>query len=197
MANDVYYVLRAVSKDKAVLERLFSIMNYHDPEYFIYKVFSAFSKDWVVERDGFYSIDIEGTVAWGLHNWFADEEDVGCIISTGYEKDEKGNLDLNKPIKGTAHYIGLKGLCLKLGIGVEVWSEDINMCFQEHVVFDRNGNGFGSSRDYDGWSEEEFKKLTPEMKKEEGLPEYYVPKYGYGSDWGTFIPGAEIFNYEK
>ena len=127
MANNCFYTMNAVAKDKAVLERLLDIMNYRDNEYCIYRCFSA---DMVgeTEEDGFYRMEISGYVAWSCTHWFDHEEELGNKGSTG------------------AHYVTLDILCRKLGIGIELFSEECGCQFQEHYMVDHNGNVLWNER---------------------------------------------------
>ena len=130
MANNCFYTMKAVSENKEALERLISIMEYKDPEYFIYRCFEAHSN---IYKDGeYYVADISGDVAWSCSNWFGTEEKPEELIVL--KKDDNWN-----PIHGTAHYITLDLLCKKLGVGIEVFSEESGCCFQEHYMVNSEG----------------------------------------------------------
>ena len=131
MANDCLYTIKAVAKEKSALERLVSIMEYKDPEYFIYRCFEAYSN---IFKDGdYYVADISGSVAWSCSNWFGHEEKPEELIVLKYDEN------MNKTY-GTSHYITLDLLCKKLGVGIELYSEESGCCFQEHYLVDVNGN---------------------------------------------------------
>lgn len=148
MANNCFYTMKAVAKDKSALERLISIMTYKDPEYFIYRCFDANAE---ISQDGdYYVADITGDVAWSCTRWFESEEKPEELIILKYE-------DGMKPIYGTAHYITLDVLCKKLGIGIELYSEESGCCFQEHYIVNHNGELIiNESVDWteDWWDEE-------------------------------------------
>ena len=120
MANYCVYSMVAVSKDKSALERLIKIMRYEDEEYYIYRCFSAVGNK-IEENDGLYSVLIDGDVAWSCSKWFESTEDFNDISKTN------------------AHYISLDLLCEKLGIGIELFSEESGNCFQEHYLVKHDG----------------------------------------------------------
>ena len=121
MANNCFYTIKAVSKDKNALERLIKIMNYEDNEYYIYRCFSAY-KDDEYDKNDLYVIMISGDCAWSCVKWFDNQE-----VFT--DKDENN-----------AHYVTLDILCEKLKIGIELFSEEPGVGFQEHYVVHSNGN---------------------------------------------------------
>lgn len=139
MANNCFYQMKVVADKKENIERLLTILNYKDNEYFIYRVFSADNFDVIVEENGLFYAVIEGDVAWSCAKWFETEEDEKTLICLGYEKDENGMELFDKPIYGTAHYITLDLLCKKLNIGIELYSEECGCEFQEHYVVNHNG----------------------------------------------------------
>ena len=107
MANDCYYMMKAVSKDKAALERLVKIMQYEDKEHYIYRCFDAAPYDEEETPDGLHILMIDGDVGWSCDKWFnAEYEEV---------PNEDGDV---------AHLIRLDALCKKLKIGMEVWSQE-------------------------------------------------------------------------
>jgi len=121
MANNCYYTMRAVSKDKNALDRLVKIMEYKDNEYYIYRCFSAEVYD-RAEVEDFFVLLIDGDVAWSCDQWFnAEDEEVP-------NKDGNG-----------AHLIRLDALCKKLKIGMEVWSQEPGIGFEEHYIVNADG----------------------------------------------------------
>lgn len=124
MANNCWYEMRVVSKSKSSLERFISIMNYADPEYYIYRVFLA-EPDEIKEHDGFFHVNIAGDVAWSCYRWFSDKEDTENVL----------NSENNK----TAHYVSIPILCQRLCLGVEVFSQEIGLGFEEHYLVDHSG----------------------------------------------------------
>lgn len=118
MANDAYYDVEFVAKDKAVLERIQKIMNYEDGEYFIYRVFRAeFDEIETFGDTGLYTMRAYGDVAWGINAWFEDNENPRDIYK------ETG-----------AHYTTLTALSEKLGFGAEAWCEEPGCAFQQHYA---------------------------------------------------------------
>ena len=130
MANNCFYQIKAVAKNKEALERLVQIMKYKDSEYFIYRCFEAEAN---IYKDGdFYVADISGDVAWSCSKWFATQENKDELIVLEYDNEFN-------PTYGTAHYISLDLLCKILGIGIELFSEESGCCFQENYHVNPNG----------------------------------------------------------
>lgn len=116
MANDAYYYMRVTAHDPDVLERLYKIMKYEDPEYYIYRVFEVRMGE-PFKDGGLYQADYTGDVAWGINRWFENKEDPKGI-------DEKTG----------AHYISLDRLSGKLGFAAEVYCEECDCCFGQHYA---------------------------------------------------------------
>ena len=131
MANCCEYQLKAVSKDVNALRRLYEIMEYKDPEWYIYRVqYAEMPDDPMPEGDGgLYSVCIYGDVAWATDRWFGD------VTTT--EKADNG-----------ATYTNLVELCKKLGIAVEVWAREEGMGFQSHTVCNEKGELYCDSVDW-------------------------------------------------
>lgn len=121
MANNCFYMLRAVSNKKAALDRLVSIMKYEDPWFYIYRVFSAEEDAEYEESDGLFSLEIWGDVAWSARLWVHDEQ------SSYNPKTEK-------------QYKTLTELCKMLNIAVEIYTKETGLEFQEHYIVDNLGN---------------------------------------------------------
>ena len=133
MANNCFYILRAVSDKKARLDRLVSIMKYEDPWFYIYRVFSAEADFECEEEDGLFSRVISGDVAWSARLWVHDEASF-----------------YNPKIDG--QYKTLTELCKMLNIAVEIYTKETGLEFQEHYIVDNLGNILVSERA--NWSEE-------------------------------------------
>ena len=82
MANNCFYTMMAVSKNRNALERLLKIMRYKDIEYYLYRVFNA-DDDKIRESNGYYYVSINGDVAWSCANWFDTKEDLDSLAGTG------------------------------------------------------------------------------------------------------------------
>lgn len=125
MANNCCYEMLAVSKNKESLDRLVRIMNYKDPEYYLYRVFFVKEYERNTEPpkylDEFHYIKLVGDVAWSARPWVHD------------------NRDLTIKSKSGAHYSNLREICKALDIGVEVFTEEPGVGFQEHYRVDHNG----------------------------------------------------------
>ena len=175
MANNCFYQIKAVAKNKEALERLVQIMKYKDNEYFIYRCFEAEAN---IYKDGdFYVADISGDVAWSCSKWFATQENKDELIVLEYD-------DNFNPTYGTAHYISLDLLCKKFGIGIELFSEESGCEFQEHYLVNSNGDFEFSECEHweQNWYDENGNFLDEPI--ESGGFEYYgcfnYPKEIYG-----------------
>lgn len=164
MANNCFYQIKAVAKNKEALERLVQIMQYKDSEYFIYRCFEAEAN---IYKDGdFYVADISGDVAWSCSKWFATEENKGELIVLEYDNEFN-------PTYGTAHYISLDLLCKKFGIGIELFSEESGFQFQEHYLVNSNGDFEFNEREH--WEQEWYDENDNLLNNpiESGGFEYY------------------------
>lgn len=182
--------MKLVSKDKNVLDRVLSIMNYKDAEYFIYRCFSAEAlKEY--NEDGLFCLEVRGDVAWSASEWFSGKNIPNELIVTGYEKDEKGNTDYGKKIYGTAHYTSLDYLARELGFSVELWSEELGMCFQQHAT--ANGHSVRrDAKDYDGYSRMDASSPRLEDLDEMGFTSINELRFGYEDKFETFMTASKI-----
>ena len=178
MANNCFYQMKAVAKNKEALERLVQIMKYKDSEYFIYRCFEAESN---IYKDGdFYVADISGDVARSCSKWFETQEKPEELVVL--KMDDNWN-----PIHGTAHYISLDLLCKKLGIGIELFSEESGCQFQEHYSVNANGEFLVNECTY--WTQEWYDENDNLLDEpiESGGFEYYgcfnYPKEIYGFNY--------------
>ena len=163
MANNCVYDLKAVSKSKESLERLVKIMNYEDPEYYIYRCFSAQDWSWSVDGD-FHVVEITGDVAWSCNEWFSSTEEDETRLGDGW--DYKGDC-------GDAHYITLDLICKELGIGIECWGEEIGVGFQEYYLVNHEGEIVcNECRDFSRIYEDENGNDLDEPIEEGGFEEY-------------------------
>lgn len=169
MANNCFYMLRAVSNNKAALDRLVSIMKYEDPWYYIYRVFSAESDIECEEPHGLFSRVISGDVAWSAKLWVHDE----LSSSSPYcsETDRQ--------------YKTLTELCKMLNFAVEIYTKETGLEFQEHYIVDNLGNILVSERA--DWGEEYD-------DDDEDLAEP-IGEWGGFEDWGDWTDG--IFKERK
>ena len=139
MANDCCGTMRVVAKSKDTLARLVKIMTYKDDEYFVSRVrgFSELTKPF--EKDGLWIQDFEVDGAWDCERFFSTTENKNELVIIGYEKDENGETDGDKPIYGTAHLTNLVKLTEALGFGCELFSEEPNCGFCEHILCNHLG----------------------------------------------------------
>jgi len=122
MANNCCYDMKVVGKTKESVERLLSIMQYKDTEFYMYRVFSAES-GLDAEQDGdLWVLSICGDVAWSCKEW------VHGVRGKDYPCAENGS-----------KFANLQEICRALDIGVEIWSDEPGMGFEEHYIIDHNG----------------------------------------------------------
>jgi hypothetical protein len=122
MANCCEYEMMIVGKTKESIERLVKIMKYEDPEFFIYRVFNV---EVCEEPNQGYQSDlwvmkIFGDVAWSAESW----------INSPSNKENKFN---------GAYFTNLPHLCKELDIGVEIYTKEEGVGFQEHYVINNSG----------------------------------------------------------
>lgn len=121
MPNWCEYTMKAVSKSKDALDRLISILQYEDEEYYIYRCASVSVSD-EFQEDDYFVVMLYGDVAWSCSAWFGRIERLDETIETG------------------GHYVTLDILCERLGIAVEVFGKELGMEFQEHCLCNPNGD---------------------------------------------------------
>lgn len=134
MANCCEFQLKAVAKDEKTLWRLFDILEYKDPEWFISRVqYVETIADPYKEGDGLYAIELLGDVAWGTSRWFSAEPD-----------------PTQRAVNG-ATFTTLVEICKSLGIAVEIWAREPGLGYQSHSFCNPKGEWTEDSVD---WNEE-------------------------------------------
>ena len=111
MPNYCDYDMKVVSKSKDSIDKLFSIMDYKDKTRQMYRVLDV-NMDKVEREGNLFSCLFGGNVAWSCLYWV-----------------EKYDKDLSI----------LPELCKELGIGIELWSSEVGVGFQEHYVINKDG----------------------------------------------------------
>ena len=176
MANDCSGTVRVVAKSKETLDRLVKIMNYEDDEFFVSRCRGFEANGDAVEDDGFFVQDFSVDGAWNCARFFETDENEKELIVTGYEKNERGSSDFDKPIYGTAHLTNLVELAKKLGFGLELWSVEPGVGFTEHITLDHDGEYYCETGDYSA----EYPLGEDGEPDEDAEPE---EDYGF-EDWG-------------
>ena len=126
MANNCWYALRIVSPNKESIDRLLSIMQYKDKDYYIYRCFDAGYDDEPEQgADSLWTAIIVGDVAWSLNMW--------C---KGFTTEEERNTYVNH---NGAQYCSLNDICKAFGIGIEVWGAEPDIGFQQHFYINKYG----------------------------------------------------------
>lgn len=122
MANCCSFDMMIVSKDKETLDRMFSILQYKDKEFYLYRVQDI---QWVGKphkQNGLWVGYFTGDVAWSCTNWLEGSWNNGSKSETG------------------ASYTTLPELCEKLDFGVEIWGAEPGMGFQEYIRINNSGD---------------------------------------------------------
>lgn len=166
MANNCMFNIRAVGKTKESVERFLKVLQYKDPYFALYRVFSADAGE--AEQDGeLWLLDIVGDVAWACSMWLH-------AVDTG------------RPYGGSKLAI-LPEICTTLDIGVEVWAEEPGVGFEQHILVNHNGSVvFDESEDMSYVCDDNEEWVTnPDgsWKKEGGFEnflEYSFPNEIYG-----------------
>lgn len=139
MANWCNYTMKAVSKSKDSLNRLFDIMSYKDPEHYMYEVIQVNNLTGIIEDGEYFYVELEGYVAWSCDAWVFQKSDVNDLLCIGHEKDENGKPIYNKPIYGTAYFTSLPDICKKFDITVQLYGAEPDMEFQLMIHINKNG----------------------------------------------------------
>lgn len=123
MANVCDFALKAVSNDRDALLRLVSVMDYKDKEWHLHGIYDI-SKDNVpyeIPESGLWAVAIVGNQRWSCFRWM-----------NSHPGDKWTDMKSEE--------ILLPELCKNLGVGVEVWTSEPNMAFQEHILVDSEGS---------------------------------------------------------
>lgn len=185
MSNSCCGVLKIVSKNEKVFERLEKILNYEDDEFCLYrcKFAKMMGKPF---KDGDYWVcdfDVEG--AWSCSPFFENGDCVERKLLIGYEKTDDGHTNFDKPIEGTAHFTDLCHLAKVLDFGCELFASEGGCGFCEHFTVDHTGCCYGEDGTY--------RLVYPE--DEDGEPIYdEEPKEEFGIDcFMEFSHSDEIY----
>ena len=184
MANECYFLLKAVSRKKEVLERLVKLMNYEDPEgLFVYRVRDiSTDKPPSEEAGGFWSVEFSGDVAWSDHYWFHDyyTETDEMMRRVGFPEEALHRDPDDEKMR--KNFRIFPQLCKDWGFGVESWTEELGCQFQGHTVCTAEGK---LVRDEE----------LPYSKDEHGHPEKGYE--GFGDGWGDWLPPETIYGKRK
>ena len=183
MANYCRGILKVVTKNKDVIERIKRIFNYEDDEYCLHHVHD-FQDYGEMYEDGDYFVQNFIIAAPWLCEPFlnhGDFPDKKLCIKKVY-KDGKWNREY-----GTAHFTDLSHLATVLGFGCEFWTED-GMMFAEHGLVKSDGHYEYDIADYE----------ISFPKKKDGDYDYDNPieKSGFGEGWKDWMYAKEIYGEE-
>lgn len=191
MANNCDYMLRFVGKDRAKVERAAKIMAYQDFErgYHLCRIFNAWKEDVIEEGNGFFSVDVSGDCAWSVASCMFDEE-----YGNMHGRYGDPQFHVFRDWEGELCYanllITMPMLCKELGVGVEIWSKESGIGFQEHFIVNSDGeivehNCVDWTEGYDVDDDGEYGEPNPE--KDEG---------GFTS-WGDYFEVETIYGEMK
>lgn len=121
MPNWCEYEMKVVAKDHKAIDRLLSIMNYRDSEFYLYRVASARMSVFDNTYPNVCSAIIEGDVAWSTNYWTSPRKEDDIASDTG------------------ARLARLQDICEKLDIAVEIFSREPGIGFQTHEVINNLG----------------------------------------------------------
>ena len=181
MANDCCGVLKVVSKNKDVIERLKKIFNYEDEEYCLYRVRDFQDYEGMYEDGDYFVQDFIIDGAWSCEPFLnhGDCPDKKLCLKEVYN-DGKWEKEY-----GRAHFTDLSHLAKVLGFGCEFWTEEPGMMFAEHGLVNCDGHYEYDTADYE----------ISYPKKEDGHYDYDHPieKCGFGEDWKEWMYADEIY----
>ena len=150
MANDCCGVLKVVSKNRETLLKVRDILEYSDDDYCLYRCRYSQPMDKEPFKDGDYWVwDFDVSGAWSCNPFFtyATEGNNDKLIE-GYEKDENGRENYDKPIYGTATFTNLCNLAPILDFGCELYCSEPGMGFCQHFTVTHNGEYHEEDGDY-------------------------------------------------
>lgn len=181
MPNYCNYSMSVVGKQRKNVEEFIKIMNadynYGTMEFnsdrHMFRVFEAESDEIVEREDGRFQVGISGYCAWSVRC---------CMFEDGYYRDLKK--DYPKEFRGTTLLIE----SARLGIDIEVYSEESGMCFQEHYVIIEGELVRDESVDYEEWWVEDYE--TKEEAEEELEIKITDEEWAEGKSEGYFTRGG-------
>jgi hypothetical protein len=144
----------------------------------MFRVFEAVSDEIDEYDDGVFAVTINGYCAWSVRS---------CMFDDGYYGRIKERY--SDDFRGTTLLLESK----KLGLNIEVFSEESGMCFQEHCMIDKGEVVIDECIDYEEhyigdfdtieeYNEEYGTNFTEDMIQDEE----YIYIGGYGDEYGNF-----------
>lgn len=190
MPNFCEFRLRFAAPKKQTLEEIKRIMQYEDDKRTMYRVLEFVAKQ-PKKREKLWIMSAYGYVAWSDASWFttvdeykAGYEDNKMRCKEALEKYSTEDKDWHKRLEDDVKYyethrpVGFPELCKELDFGVESWTEEPGMLFQNHTLCNRKG-----IIEID----EERETLFDEDGKS-------LPGLGFGKDFGKFFKPEIIFH---
>lgn len=184
MPNYCNYSMCVVGKQRKNIEEFIEVMNadynYSTMEFdynrHMFRVFEAVNDEIEERYDGSFQTIINGYCAWSV---------ASCMLEHGYYRDVKRDYPDN--FRGTTLPLESK----RLGLDIEVFSEESGMCFQEHYVISGGELEVEETVDWEEvWidnyetkeeAEEDLEMKITDEEWEIGLDEGYFTRGGF--DW--------------
>lgn len=186
MANNCFYMMKAVAPKRESLDELYKLMNYDHPDgLHMCRIFSCTMHERSVKQrdDGKWEAEYSGDCAWSLTT---------CITEDGYWGDIKKSVmgedghfmndTLDDFRNGKVLHVGQ--VASRYGMAMEWWSEEEGMEFQEHVSVSPYGMVELDSVHWEPEHEKCDDDWNPVLD-EDGDP-VIVPQVGGYPDYGEF-----------
>lgn len=191
MANNCSYMMRIVGKTEESVSRFIRVLQYKDyaPGNGLYlaRIFSAETTDPIYKDGDLFVGEVVGDCAWGIaccmsgetNSYYADSSHSPMFsVWRGIEDGEIrfANIDTTVPM-----------LCELLDVGVEIWSEEPGMGFQEHWIVSReNGENYDQGIECVNWTEGYDEDENGECERNPNKDE------GGFDDYGIYLSPNEL-----
>ena len=150
MANNCVYNLKVIGDTKKSVEEFIQMMTYSHPSGRYFARFFSADPEPIEENNGRYSTKVFGDCAWSVYSCMCDGP------STYYRDLPGGEL--------TCLQIETR----RLGLTVEVFSEEPGIGFAEHYIFHKGKWLVNEERDFhEYWLDDDFDSIDDFMKEYE------------------------------
>jgi hypothetical protein len=187
MPNYCNYSMCVVGKQRKNVEEFIKVINadynYGTMEFsydrHMFRVFEATADEIEDRGDGTFEVIINGYCAWSV---------ASCMLEHGYYRDVKRDYPDN--FRGTTLPLESK----RLGLDIEVFSEESGMCFQEHYII---SNGELEVDETEDWEEIWVEDYETKEDAEEDLEiKITDEEWEIGSEEGYFTRGGFDWDFE-
>lgn len=149
MANNCIYTMKVIGNSREDVNAFVDMMTYENKERYFARIFSADPYD-EEEKDGRYSVMIAGDCAWSVYS---------CMCSGPWSYYGQGN---------NSDLTNLEIETKRLGLTVEIYSQEPGIGFAEHFIYDNGNCLVGEETDFSEYWNDEF-ETTEEFMEEYGL----------------------------